>query len=373
MKRQNSPNSVERGITIGLLADKGVPTQVAKALAQELPSSLQLALSSEIAWKVEYRSESLPLDEEGKIRMHDIDKVRRRIGWDVAIVLTDLPRRVDMQPIVSDYSVELNVALLSIPALGVWQVRRRSHDLVVHLLRHLLEKRLNLDGGHSDTIQYFGAVRHIQSKDAHVDEHLALEGIQGRTRLLAGMVLDNRPWRLVPHLASATAAAAATAAYGVITTSFWTLATALPSWRLGLLNILAITVMVTWLLFYNHLWERPVDKTDREKVFLYNLSTVVTLAMGVACMYLILYILTLVATFVIIDPSFLSKQIGYASTFGDYVVIAWLASSVGIVAGALGSSFESEEATLKATYGKRERERQRKSRGLTANDDDKDK
>jgi hypothetical protein len=35
----------------------------------------------------------------------------------------------------------------------------------------------------------------------------------------------------------------------------------------------------------------------------------------------------------------------------------WLTSSVGIVAGALGSSLESEEAVRRATYSARERDR----------------
>src|SRR4029079_12381667 len=100
--------------------------------------------------------------------------------------------------------------------------------------------------------------------------------LRGRSQLLAGMILDNRPWRLVPHLAGATAAAAATAAYGLFTTSFWNMADALPSWRLGLISAVAIAAMATWLLLYNRLWEKPSRRSDREKALLYNASTLVT-------------------------------------------------------------------------------------------------
>lgn len=185
---------------------------------------------------------------------------------------------------------------------------------------------------------------------------------KGRIKLLAILIWENQPWRLVPHLAGATAAAAATATYAVITTSFWTFADSLSLWRLGLISIVAIGAMVMWLLLYNHLWEKPRKRSDREKVILYNVSTLATLFIGVACMYAILFSVTMIAAFAVIDNNYLSSRLGHPSDFSNYAAIVWLASSVGIVAGALGSSFESEEAVRKATYSKRELKRQSISR-----------
>jgi hypothetical protein len=190
-------------VVVGLLADEGMPSRVAKALAaEELPQLLHERLSGEVVWDVDYRAESLSLDEHGGIPLIDIAEETRGLGWDVAILLTDLPRRAGTQPIVSDYSSELGIGLVSMPAVGAWQVRRRIRDLVVHLLGHLLADRLSLDESCTDVGRRFGSVRHIPSDDEHVDEHLALDGARGRARLLAGMILGNRPWRLVPHLVS---------------------------------------------------------------------------------------------------------------------------------------------------------------------------
>ena len=155
------------------------------------------------------------------------------------------------------------------------------------------------------------------------------------------------------------AAAAGTAAYAVITSTFWSMADALSPWRLGLISIVAIAAMATWLLLRNNLWESGQKRKDREKTILYNASTLATLFIGVACMYAILYIVTLLAAFVVIDDNYLSSRLGHASGFSHYATLVWLASSVGIVAGALGSSFESEEAARKATFSKKELERQR--------------
>jgi hypothetical protein len=355
---ETDDSTERRTIVVGLLADKGMPTRVAKALAKELPRLGHTRLSDEVMWKVDYRSESLPLDGHGRISLRHHAEERQGLGWDIAILLTDLPLRAGTQPIVSDYSVELRVGLVSMPAIGARRIRRRTQDLVVHLLGHLLKDQLNLDESCSQIGRSLGSVRHIRAEDDQVDEHLALDGIRGRARLLAGMILDNRPWRLVPHLSGATAAAVGTAAYGVITTTFWTLADALPPWRLALINAVAIAAMVVWLLLHNHLWERPSRRREREKALLYNLSTVVTLTIGVACMYVVLYVVALLAAFAIIDGSYLSSRLGHPSGIASYATIAWLACSVGVVAGALGSSFESEEGVRKATYGKRERQRQ---------------
>lgn len=181
--------------------------------------------------------------------------------------------------------------------------------------------------------------------------------------LLIKLILDNRPWRLVPHLAGAMATATGTAAYAVITSSFWSIADALSPMRLLLINVIAIGMMTIWLLLRNNLWERPSKRGNKEKTYLYNASTLATLFIGVACMYIILYIATLIAALIFIDSNYLAKQLGQSSDFNLYAKIIWLASSVSIIAGALGSSFESEEAVRKATYSKRELKRQNTSTG----------
>lgn len=115
-----------RPVQVGLLAEKGVPSRVAEALDPELPQILNDRLSTEVEWEVDHQSETLPVDTYGEIPLIEIAQKRRGLGWDIAILLTDLPRRAGTQPIVSDYSVELGVGLLSMPALGAWQVRRRT-------------------------------------------------------------------------------------------------------------------------------------------------------------------------------------------------------------------------------------------------------
>ena len=142
---------------------------------------------------------------------------------------------------------------------------------MTRVVRQLAAQRLGIDGdrgGQGVGARLREALTPTQRmSDGHRSAvtHLALVGLRGRLRLLAGMVRDNRPWRLVPHLAGATAAAAGTAAYGVITSSFWKLADALSPLRLAAVTVVSILVMAVWLMVYNHLWDRPSETTERRK------------------------------------------------------------------------------------------------------------
>ncbi|WP_226365439.1 hypothetical protein [Pseudonocardia sp. ICBG162] len=137
------------------------------------------------------------------------------------------------------------------------------------------------------------------------------------------------------------------------------MATSLSPLRLLLISVVAIIAMATWLITYNHLWDRPPDQDARAEAVLYNAATAITMIIGVTCMYVLLYLAGLLAALALIDPGYFSAQLQRPISIGTYLKLVWLASSVGIVAGALGSSLESEEAVRNATYGRRELERQR--------------
>ncbi len=53
------------------------------------------------------------------------------------------------------------------------------------------------------------------------------------------------------------------------------------------------------------------------------------------------------------------KSLRHPVGLGDYATLAWMASSIAIVGGALGSGFDDEQAVGDAAYGYRQRERRR--------------
>jgi hypothetical protein len=357
-----------RQVTVGVLADEGLPEQVITTIADDLPEAFATLVSEETRWQVDHEVAQLPLDDDGDIPMRTLSQRHRQDrGWDVLVLVTDLPRRAGTKPIVAGVDVEHGVAMISLPALGAVLVRHRVRALLVRVVRQLVSRRLGINedqrgqGMLARLREALAPTQRIPGERQPAATHLALVGLRGRLRLLAGMVRDNRPWRLVPHLAGATAAAAGTAAYGIITSSFWKLADALSPLRLAAITVVTVVIMTVWLTVYNHLWDRPAEVAERRKALLYNVSTATTLAIGVACMYTILFVLALLAAAVLIDSGYFAQTLGHPVGVGSYLNLVWLCSSVGIVAGALGSSLEDEETVRNATYSRRERERQERN------------
>jgi hypothetical protein len=90
---------------------------------------------------------------------------------------------------------------------------------------------------------------------------------------------------------------------------------------------------------------------------LYNVSTVLTLGIGVSVLYLALFALVLTGAVLLVDTHPLARVLGHAAGLPSYLTLAWTATSMGVVAGAVGSTLESDAAVRQAAYGFREEQR----------------
>lgn len=363
-------SDVDRRVTVGIVADPGVPTEIAERLAEEVPDQLRSRVSEDVDWRVLASSEELPLGDDGTIDIAEkAEEKGRSEHWDLLVCLTDLPRIEPEGAVVADADTSSGAALVSVPAIGSIRLLPYARRVVVHLVGLLAREALGIasdserDGYHSGAWGVFGVrIRQVRSSEENIDSNLVLPGRVGRMRLLFGMVRDNRPWWLVPGLSRAVAAAAGTAAFGVFFPSIWSLADSLAPVRLVLINLFAVAVMVGWLIVHNSLWERPGGGAAVHKTRMYNAATLLTVSIGVLCMYVLLFALTAMGSATVISPEYLSGRLGHPATPLDYLGLSWLASSMGTVAGALGSSLESESAVRRATFSKRERERRARRR-----------
>ena len=190
-----------------------------------------------------------------------------------------------------------------------------------------------------------------------VDARFAAPGALGHLRLWSGMVLANRPWKMLPAFKGAIAAAFATGAYVLVISSMWLLADAVGFWRLLLLMVTAIVAMVVWIIIAHHLWERPEDRERREWASLYNGVTVLTISAAVLLAYAILFLLLFVAAWVFVPGGYFQSTLKHPVGFGEYLTLSWLGASLATVAGALGASLEDEERVRAASYGYRQRRR----------------
>jgi chromate transport protein ChrA len=216
----------------------------------------------------------------------------------------------------------------------------------------LVERRL------TELISPIRRIAPTNEEDDEVDVRFVSPKVRGHLRLLAGMVLANRPWRLFTTMKGTLAAAFATAAYALVMPIIWQMADSLSWVRLLALMVLAVVAMVVWIIVAHHLWERPAAQEEaREQAALYNASTALTLSVAVLFSYAVLFVLVLLAAGFFLESGFLQSNLGHPVGLADYVRLAWMATSLATVAGALGSGLEDEETVREATYGYRQQRR----------------
>ncbi len=260
----------------------------------------------------------------------------RQHEWDLVVGLTELPLRDDDgRYLLVEADQQRRTAVLSLPALGGFRVHARTR----HAVRALVS-------GMSDST-------------SQAEHRVPLPRLSGRSRLLWGMVLANRPWRLVPGLKSALVAALATGAVATINSTVWLLADSLSWWRLAVATIASVVLVVAWLVIDGELWDRPDDSSSeaRERSRLYNTSTLLTLTAGVLICYVALYVVNLVWALFVLDPAVMGGYLNASLGYTDLFVLAWFVASAATVGGGLGSGLESDEAIRAAAYSKREEER----------------
>jgi hypothetical protein len=347
-------------VVVGLIADPGLASDLVARMAPDLPTALDGAVSGH-RWRVETAQGPVGLDSEGLLPMLRTGAaLRARHGWDIVVLVTDLPRRTGTQPLVSDYGSDDGVGLVSLPALGAFALGRRLRRAVVDLVAHgLLAQHAAepVTGPRHRPHPLSPPVARVASVEEGIDAHLALQGTRGTVRLLGGLVRANRPWRLVPSLSPALTAASAGAAFGVFYSNIWELAAALSPARLAVIAVLAVAAMAVWLIVDNGLWERPAARVHREEATLFNAATAATIGLGVACMAVLLIGLTTVAAAVVIPAHMMPGAVDGAATITAYLRLGVLAGAMGIVAGALGSGLTSPDAVRQAAYSTREQQR----------------
>ena len=367
--RYRSGRSERAGcVTLGLIPAPDIPETRARELAPQLPKLLENRVDGDVSWEVPVVVD--PLTGTDREAPEILDVCRERMlgeGWDLAICLTDLPVYRDGTLVAADVSAKRGVAGLSLPAMGAMRLRPKARDLTLQLAGELYERTKERgtddppDPGTQPTGS-LGSFRRVDPSDEDmkamdVDARFAAPGALGHLRLWSGMVLANRPWKMLPAFKGAIAAAFATGAYVLAISSMWLLADAVGFWRLLLLMVTAIVAMVVWIIIAHHLWERPEDRERREWASLYNGVSVLSVSAAVLLAYAILFALLFVAAWVFVPGSYFQSTLKHPIGFGEYLTLSWLGASLATVAGALGASLEDEERVREASYGYRQRRR----------------
>jgi hypothetical protein len=336
----------------------------APSLSDELPPDLIDTLRREltarlpdITWQIELVHDGLvePPASDSEIVGAAREALLTR-GWDLMVVLTDLPLRVARRPVVAHASPVHGVAVLSVPALGTVGVRRRVHDALLRLIDALLGEAEDAGAGDRGAVARSRRMTHrLRQLASDMDEQspsvrFTTRVLTGHLRLLAGMIRANRPWQLAIGLSRALTAAGAAGVFALVTSDIWRLADTLGWWRLTAVTTGSVGAICATLIIGAGLWERVRRPSMRQQVLLFNIATTGTVVTGVVVLYAALFVLALLAALLLIPPVLLMGALGHPVAFSDYVEVAWLASSVATVGGALGAGLETDEAVRRAAY-----------------------
>lgn len=341
-----------------------MPVLLGGQLAQDLPRMLSTYVDSTREWVTRVQQERLPPSDSQHTAMMELARTEMdQQGWDITVCVTDLPMRSGKHAIMADVNSQRRVIVVSVPAFGAMNLRRRVRAVVAQLIADVHRPGTPEEGTEQHARRRLSVLgrrfRRRTPDQSGVDARVSSRW--GVLRLLLGMVRANRPWHLVWGLTGPLVGAFAFSAFYLLNATVWELATALSLWRLPLAVVGAVAVMVGWLVVYHRLWEpvRDRPRAERRQAVLFNVSTVATLSTGVCFMYLGLGLVNTVAGLVLLSPEILQSHIAGQVSASTYVLIPLLVTAAATVAGAIGSGFESEDSVHNAAFSLRERERRK--------------
>jgi hypothetical protein len=175
----------------------------------------------------------------------------------------------------------------------------------------------------------------------------------GNVRLLLGMVRANRPWRLIIGLSNALVAALGAGAFGLTSAAIWRVGDAMGWPRLLALGLVSISAITVTLIVAHGLWERPRTPATRSRILLINIATTSTIVLGSLTLFAALLVITTLCDTTMLLQSVLEREVNHAVSLSDYLQIAWLATCMATLGGALGAVVESDLSVHEATFGYR--------------------
>jgi hypothetical protein len=348
------PDISKPEIVVGLLASPGPASELTESLLPEIAGRLPERLPG-VRWRLEFASDRLvepPTDLSAMIsagRRMLLDR-----GWHLAVCVTDLPLQTARRPVIAHASTTHGVAVLSMPALGPVSVRKRTAETIVRLIGHMLGDVALADAGQRRTLADAVTRRLLELgtriEHGENDVGFASRVVSGNVWLLLGMLRANRPWRLALRLMRALAAAFAAGVFALVTSDIWRLAYYLGPVRLTVIALASVAGILLTIMIATGLWERTPNPSAREQVILFNVVTTTTVGIGVVVLYLALFIIMLASALLLVPGDLLGSQIGHPSGAADQVTLAWLATSIATLGGALGAALESHETVREAAY-----------------------
>jgi len=156
---------------------------------------------------------------------------------------------------------------------------------------------------------------------------------------------EAKPWEFPIRLSRLTTAAIATMLLLINTAETWDLATVQPPGQIFLLSVLAIIATTVYVLIRQQLFVRRQPRQFSEQRVFANATIAAVVLMGMATTYAVIFLLTLLLEQLLYHPQLVASWATSLKTpphLLHYLELAGFVSSLGLVIGAFGVSFEEQ-------------------------------
>ncbi|GAA0440793.1 hypothetical protein GCM10008983_17330 [Lentibacillus halophilus] len=353
-------------LTIGLIPSPDVPANIVEKLTGQLVNDLQNQVSQDIDWQIETTVD--PLAGAAEYINDVLEKavrIKKQHDWDYAICLTDLPSFSGRKVVTTDVSIQRGTALMSLPSFGAFPLKKRIRKALTFIIEFLYH---NGQGDQSKKTAssikrlkrrfLLSKIRRvIPQEGASTDTRFILQSrLFGWMRVLSGMTFANRPWLALASFKKVLTLAFATGTYISIFSTPWQLSVAYSPLRFIVLMLLSMVGMVTWIIFAHNLWEKSSSKGQNQYRILYNITTVLTLTSIAVIHYVVLYAAFMLSISLFVPQNLFEAwtKVNADDSIQYFMRLAWLTTSLGMLAGAVGATAEKEENIRHITYSYRQ-------------------
>jgi hypothetical protein len=172
-------------------------------------------------------------------------------------------------------------------------------------------------------------------------------------REIVGAVIEAQPWLFPFRLGRLTTAAGSALAILLLTAEVWDLATGLGAWRLVVMALAAIAASTVWVVARQRLLSSPDRQQLTELFVIRRISTVAIMVLGIVTTYVLLFGIALLAAVLLFRAPLVSAwstSLNGPPAWGHYIALVVFVSSIGLMIGAFGASFEDQHYFRHVTH-----------------------
>ncbi|NND97878.1 MAG: hypothetical protein HKN47_11175 [Pirellulaceae bacterium] len=166
-------------------------------------------------------------------------------------------------------------------------------------------------------------------------------------REIGEAILAARPWEFPKRLSRLTLASVSTVAILLMTAESWDLALSQPQGRVATLAVFSLVVTTTYVILRQQLLVRRTRARSEQRIVT-SISGIGIVFVGMTVTWLALLLLAFVVSSLLFDGPLIASWAASMDLEGsdisawDHLQMAWFCGSVGLLIGALGASFESQ-------------------------------